>query len=171
MKEKDNFALVRKPSSAVEKAAPGAKRILSGMIADALVLTKRKPSTRIVVIDENPYPVELMERAIKKWFKTVVLHTFHNRNEGLQELSRQSPELLIVEIVNDNKYDFKTLQMLADKKVAYPIVVTSGLEQPRFAVNEFATQGLDITFLLKPFTAEPFFRILESKLKISRDFQ
>jgi DNA-binding NtrC family response regulator len=112
-----------------------------------------------------------MERAIKKWFKTVVLQTFSDRNEGLQELSRQNPELLIVEIVNNNKYDFKTLQMLADKRVTYPIVVTSGLEQPRFAVNEFATQGLDITFLLKPFTAEPFLRILESKLKILRDFQ
>jgi hypothetical protein len=44
MKEKDNFALVRKPSSAVEKAAPGAKRILSNIIADTLVLMKRKRS-------------------------------------------------------------------------------------------------------------------------------
>jgi DNA-binding NtrC family response regulator len=171
MDGKNNGALVRKPSSAIEKAAPGAKRILSGMVADALVLTKRKPSPQIVVIDENPYPVELMELAIKKWFKTIVLQTFSDRNEGLQELSRQNPELLIVEIVNDNKYDFKTLQMLADKRVAYPIVVTSGLEQPRVAVNEFASQGLDITFLLKPFTAEPFLKILESKLKILRDFQ
>lgn len=38
-KEK-NFALVRMPSSAVEKAAPGAKRILSGMVADTLALKK-----------------------------------------------------------------------------------------------------------------------------------
>ena len=29
---------MRKPSSAVEKAAPGAKRILSGMVADTLAL-------------------------------------------------------------------------------------------------------------------------------------
>ena len=34
MNEKNNFALARRPSSAVEKAAPGAKRILSGMVAD-----------------------------------------------------------------------------------------------------------------------------------------
>lgn len=40
MNEADNFALVRKPSSAVEKAAPGAKRILAGMVADALALRK-----------------------------------------------------------------------------------------------------------------------------------
>jgi hypothetical protein len=40
MNKKDDFALVRKPSSAVEKAAPGAKRILTGMIADTLALAK-----------------------------------------------------------------------------------------------------------------------------------
>lgn len=42
MNNKDDFALVRKSSSAVEKAAPGAKRILSGMVGDTLALTKFK---------------------------------------------------------------------------------------------------------------------------------
>jgi TPR repeat protein len=38
--EKPNdFPLVRRPSSAVDKAAPGAKRILAGMVADTLALT------------------------------------------------------------------------------------------------------------------------------------
>ncbi len=40
MNQNNNFALVRKPSSAVEKAAPGAKRILSGMVSDMLSLSK-----------------------------------------------------------------------------------------------------------------------------------
>lgn len=40
MNKKDNFALVRKPSTTVEKAALGAKRILTGMIADTLALAK-----------------------------------------------------------------------------------------------------------------------------------
>jgi TPR repeat protein len=38
MAEENKFALLRKPSSAVEKAAPGAKRILAGMVADTLAL-------------------------------------------------------------------------------------------------------------------------------------
>src|SRR5665213_2935110 len=41
MKDKNDFALARKPSSAVEKAAPRVKRILSGMVADTLALTKK----------------------------------------------------------------------------------------------------------------------------------
>jgi TPR repeat protein len=38
MNEKNDYALVRKLSSAVEKAAPGAKRVLSGMAKDLLAL-------------------------------------------------------------------------------------------------------------------------------------
>jgi TPR repeat protein len=38
MNGRNNFALVRKPSGAVEKVAPGAKHILSGMVADTIAL-------------------------------------------------------------------------------------------------------------------------------------
>lgn len=42
MNEKNDFALVRRPSSAVEKAEPGTKRILSSMVADTLTAAKSK---------------------------------------------------------------------------------------------------------------------------------
>jgi chemotaxis response regulator CheB len=176
MKEKSDFALVRKPSSAVEKAPPGTKRILSGMVADTLLLTKKRPSPRIVVMDENPYPVELMGLVIKKWFKNVVLQIFQDRNEALQELPLLNPDLLIVEIVNADKLDFRPFESLANQKVAYPIVMTSGFEDQtsdyehsKSIVNKYANKGLKITLLPKPFTAEIFLGILESNLKISRD--
>src|ERR1039458_4430087 len=41
----ENFALVRKPSSAVEKAAPGAKRVLSGMVKDMLAMARANSIT------------------------------------------------------------------------------------------------------------------------------
>lgn len=174
--DKNNFALVRKPSSAVEKTAPGAKRILSGMVADALVLTKKRPSQRIVVMDENPYPVEFMGLVIKKWFKNVVLQVFRDRNEALQELPLLNPDLLIVEIVNADKLDFRPFESLANQKVVYPIVMTSGFEdqtsdyeRSKSIVNKYENKGLNITLLPKPFTSENFIEILEAKLKISRD--
>ena len=40
MSENNDFALVPKPPSALEKAEPGARRILSGMVADTLALVK-----------------------------------------------------------------------------------------------------------------------------------
>ena len=38
MSENNDFALAPRPSGALEKAEPGAKRILSGMVADTLAL-------------------------------------------------------------------------------------------------------------------------------------
>ena len=49
MNEKNGFALVRKPSSAVDKAAPSAKRILVGMVDDTLNLAKITASKDVSV--------------------------------------------------------------------------------------------------------------------------
>jgi hypothetical protein len=47
MNEKDAFALVPRPAGALETAEPGARRILSGMVADALVLAREgQPAKR-----------------------------------------------------------------------------------------------------------------------------
>jgi hypothetical protein len=45
--EENNVALVRRPPSALEKAEPGAKRILSGMVADALALADKKQTVAV----------------------------------------------------------------------------------------------------------------------------
>jgi len=42
MNESDNSALVPRPPGALEKAEPGAKRILSGLVADTLALATHK---------------------------------------------------------------------------------------------------------------------------------
>lgn len=42
----DNFSLVRKPSSVLEKTKPGAKLILSGMVADTLALVPEDKKTK-----------------------------------------------------------------------------------------------------------------------------
>jgi hypothetical protein len=45
MNEKEDCALVPRPPSGLEKAEPGARRILSGIVADTLALAKKKPSS------------------------------------------------------------------------------------------------------------------------------
>lgn len=46
--EKNDFALVPRPPSALEKAEPGAKRILSGMVTDTLALVKKEQAAKTV---------------------------------------------------------------------------------------------------------------------------
>jgi CheY-like chemotaxis protein len=49
MNETTKSALVPKPPGALEKAAPGARRILSGMVADTLALAKKEQTTNQVL--------------------------------------------------------------------------------------------------------------------------
>jgi TPR repeat protein len=51
MNENHSSALVRRPPSAVERDAPGAKRIMSGMVVDALDLAKKAASKEVAVAD------------------------------------------------------------------------------------------------------------------------
>ena len=64
MDEENNGALVRKPLGAVEKTAPGAKRILSGMVGETLAMA-RKQAIATSPIDQ----IEELERFWKLWEK------------------------------------------------------------------------------------------------------
>jgi TPR repeat protein len=57
----NGFELVRKPSSAIEKAAPGAKRILAGMMAETIVLAETK-----ALIELSPNKSPRLESWCKK---------------------------------------------------------------------------------------------------------
>ena len=55
MNEKNNLALVTRPPRALEKAEPGAKRILSGMVADTLALAPATDAEAIFQRGRNLY--------------------------------------------------------------------------------------------------------------------
>jgi TPR repeat protein len=59
-KNYNSFPLARRPSSAVEKAAPGAKRILSGMVEDALELARKTATKEVSVADTQ----------VEIWYRT-----------------------------------------------------------------------------------------------------
>src|SRR5208282_5973874 len=68
MSEKNDFALVPRPPGAVEKAAPGAKRILSGIVADTLALAKKEPygkPTLTVLVGGDASTIEAFQTMIK----------------------------------------------------------------------------------------------------------
>jgi hypothetical protein len=50
MNEKTDFVLVKRPSSALEKVAPGAKRVSTGLVANALALTPSETTSGSTVI-------------------------------------------------------------------------------------------------------------------------
>lgn len=56
----DNKALIPKPTSAIENAQPGTKRVLSGMVGDTLNLAKKTASKVISIADTQ----------LENWFQT-----------------------------------------------------------------------------------------------------
>ncbi len=162
--EKNASALVRKPSSAVEKAALGAKLILSGMVADALALEKKARPPRIIVVDDELLLLELYEVLIRACFKNATVLTFDDGERAWQEILRTAPDLLITDMNRLGLNGAKMLPLLARKKVRFPIFVVSGTATEK-DVRECAGSELNVSFMSKPFDVEVFKKYLETTLK------
>ena len=174
MADENKFALVPRPPGAVEKVEPGAKHILFGMVADTLALAKKEPPCksrppRIVVVNDNPPVLHAVEAMIRHWSKEVALQLFQYSVEAWQELSRTNPDLLIWVVSAPLLRGKEIVQRLMDRKVTYPIVVISAFHPDELWVQEFASRGLNVSFLPMPFTFESLRKLMEAGLKIPRD--
>src|SRR5271170_3740783 len=150
----ENFALVRKRSSAIEKAAPGAKRILSGMVVDALALVRKARPIRIVMVNDEPAPLQSFDLVIRHWFKDVEVLFFDNGAKALEELSRMDPDLLITDDRMPVMAGEELCQRLLDREVTYPIIVDSAWHLTEQWVQKFANRGLNVSFLPVPCAVE-----------------
>ena len=140
MNKKDNFALVPRPPGALEKAEPGAKRILSGIVTDALALAKKEPPAKplYTVLLRQP------ETPFKTWLESKLNEThdvrivLFERASELHTLMNQQPfdVAVVCGIEWDTlaHVDYKTryveaLKMLAGLNARFgkPIVTTKGL--------------------------------------------
>ena len=171
MNQTNNLGLVRSPSNEVEKTAPRAKRILSGLVADTLELAKQKtPSKPIFTVLAGRCLGDLFERIIKqKLAQQYDLRFVRFGDDGefycdkdgiyageLCDLAQKQPFDLIVAY---GPMGTEEIKLLADLKNRYgkPIIATSGLVN-----NEKAEQmkNVNLTFLPAPFDAEEFWSVL-----------
>lgn len=124
---KTGFALVRKPASAVEKAAPGAKRILSGMVADALELGIRKKLPRIILVDDDSSYLDLLEDVICKNFSDAIVLKFVEGEQAWLELLKTPPDFLITDLERPGKMNgWEMISLLAERKMKFPIMLLTG---------------------------------------------
>jgi len=165
MNEKNDFALVPRPPGMLERVEPGAKRILSGIVADTLGLANKKP-LRIVLVDDEPAVLESTEFAIRHYFKGVVVLKFGDAQEAMNELTREDPDLLITDDMMPGMSGLELLHHLLDRQVTYPIVAFFGYYQEH-QVREYANRGLNVTFLQKPFTVPQLTKIIATQLNLS----
>jgi CheY-like chemotaxis protein len=127
MDVKNNGALVRNSSSAVEKAAPGAKRILSGMVADALMLVKSVKMPRIILVDDESSYLDLLEDVIRKNFSDAIVLKFVEGEPAWLELLKTPPDFLITDLERPGKMNgWEMIPLLAERKTEFPIMLVTG---------------------------------------------
>jgi len=181
MNEPDTFALVPKPPGAVGKAEAGAQRILSGMVADTLVLAKtahakqphsarapeQQPKTRpfrIVALDDESFLVECLKLMIENAFQDAEVLVFTDAEEAVEELAQNPPDLFTTDWNHPGKlHGAGLLDVLAGRKIKYPIIVISAYAntiQSKDALRSFLDKGLRISLLSKPFTLEELHSLL-----------
>jgi len=161
---------VRKPSSAVEKTAPGAKRIWTGMVADTLALAKSARPLKVVSVgyaEDWLFLLEGIETAIRNQYKNANIKSFMDGDLAWQELLREEPDLLITTLGREKGLNgFNMVARLAEKKVEYPILAYDALMDKPGEEHALRLAGpnLKVSCLYCPFTTEQFYGAISKLL-------
>ena len=94
------------------------------------------------------------------WFNDVRLLLFSNSDEAWQELAREGPDLLILDMPLSG---LEILPLLAEHKVKYPVLLTSGYDS-EVVMRHHAGPNLNVSFFEKPFSALQVFQELLIRL-------
>ncbi len=150
------------------------------MVADTLALVKqeRQIRPRIVVVDDEPVILEIIENLIRSWFEDAAVLLFQDGQAAWGELLRTDPDLLITDLKRSGEMDgWRMIPLLAERKVKYPIVLVSGYTKgkdlrsliPSDSVQDLLQRvrpSLKVSFLAKPFEDEDLRKILATTLNI-----
>jgi CheY-like chemotaxis protein len=120
---------------------------------------RRTDPSRVVLVDDDDCFLEIVGGLIRDWLKDLTLLSFQDGETAWQELLRTDPDLLITDIAHPGINGLEMLSLLAERKVKYPILVTSGnpLEKEVFRC---AGPDLKVSFLQKSYSADEFCRQL-----------
>jgi Leucine Rich Repeat (LRR) protein len=145
MNEKNDFALVPRSSGALEKAEPGAKRILAGMVADTLALANRDsrapsaPKFRIGVYELcEPDYLQLMAWA--EQVRLTPLEVLRRLKEGLRRKGNETR----IENGKFTKLNWDAgLLPVSDFQISYALELTELSFPPIESIDESGPEDLE----------------------------
>jgi DNA-binding response OmpR family regulator len=127
--------------------------------AGAEMTAKKK---RVLVVDDDEQILESMELALDAHGYDVVIA--HDGNEGLASVERDSPDLVILDVVMPRRNGFNVLECLNLMSTVNPrVILVTDNDEPRH--REFAkSRGVD-AFVPKPFDVEMVLDIVDNLLR------
>jgi CheY-like chemotaxis protein len=109
------------------------------MSEDRQVKTEQLAKSRIIIVDDEPIMLDMIETLLRDWRHEVTVLRFQNRDKAWQELLRCDPDLLITDMRSDNvpgrsgdygMSGFELLKLLAERLVKYPVHGEFVIERP-----------------------------------------
>jgi DNA-binding response OmpR family regulator len=121
--------------------------------------TPRQKRLRIVLVDDEKYMLQLLEKYLREWFDEVDILQFHNGDDAWRELAETEPDLLITDWRHPGLDGGELLKKLAGKHAKTPVLMVTAYDMD--CIWEFDGSGLKIAFLQKPFGVEQFWRTID----------
>ena len=104
---------------------------------------------RIVLLEDERSLCRLIEHCLQDWFAKIQLVVFENGDEAWQELTRNKPDLLIMDWKHPGLTGHEVLKLLALDQTTFPVLLTSEFFEEHLQL--FSDQGLTLRYLPKPF--------------------
>lgn len=147
---------------------PSGHRKIDGASAQALIDAMRsaggaaqgEPSPRVLIVDDDPAALELIEMLVEEAFPSAAITKATNGFEGLRAMGRVTPDILVTDIVMPYIDGLEMLRHVATQADRPGLVIaTSFLQQ-----DEVERRGrLDgVAFLPKPLDAAAFLALLRT---------
>ena len=119
---------------------------------------------RIIHVDDEAAVLEVVGLIMRKELKRLDLLQFQHSATAMGVLARCDPDLLITDDRMPWLSGYDIVGRLADRKAAFPIIVTSAWSGTEEWVKEFARRGLRISYLSAPFDIKTFYQHMSHHL-------
>lgn len=187
MNSENDFALAPRSLGAIEKAQPGAKRIITSIIADTLALVKKEPPAKpvfsVLTCSGEAGIVNAMKVIIQAQLDKAYDVNVTDKNNAADMLKsvQERPVDLVVAMVNNilvptsvgEDRILKAVELLARLKAQYriPIIALSTFKPESFDLPaQLKLGGID-AFFWAPFDIHEFGFALTSCLKAPSSFE
>jgi len=153
MSGKDSFALVPRPPDALEKAEPGAKRILSSMVADTLALVKKNSSLntrqKILLVDDEPDIADMYREILVGGLPDQPeIHTATSGPSALAMLAAEPFDVLICDLMMPKMHGLEVLSIVRPKHPQLRTMILTVVKTEAFRSRAYAL-GVDL-YRIKP---------------------
>ena len=114
---------------------------------------------KIVMVDDLEGPLLSTEMVTRFLLKDSTMLKFQRGDDAMRELAREEPDLLITDVCHRGPSGYEMLQLLAAKRVNFPILIISATATQE-KVSQSAGGELNVRLLQTPWTMESLRREL-----------